>query len=422
MLKLNNYSEQFKENLIYLLFSLHIFFWGIDYGFLRLKFFIFLLIFIIIFSINKIIFNKLLKYFFISLIIFIHLFFQSETFSLNYLFFTAGLFLILSVSDVYHNIFINNLYKIIYIFIFFFFSFLIIQFLFQYISTKELDNICIGCFSYYRIFFKENSHLAIIAPSVIFYLLFISNNNKLNKFLLISFIVVCFLNPTLTLYLGVIFLIILTIFFRIKTNNFQKITLIFLISFLLFNISKDKTAQVKLSDTKKILLFNFDYNKKIDSKDVIDTKDVIEHNKKRDYAKKMNLSTEIYKTSLIITKNALTHKPLGYGFNNYNEAFNQFINDIDVYNWETRGLNTKDASNTFVKIVVEFGIFSLFFFYFLISFFFNSRIDSRIKIFLILPISIQLCIRGVGYFNGGFLLFSFIALLMWLDTNSRNNL
>ena len=84
MLKLNNYSEQFKENLIYLLFSLHIFFWGIDYGFLRLKFFIFLLIFIIIFSINKIIFNKLLKYFFISLIIFIHLFFQSETFSLNY--------------------------------------------------------------------------------------------------------------------------------------------------------------------------------------------------------------------------------------------------------------------------------------------------------------------------------------------------
>ena len=118
----------------------------------------------------------------------------------------------------------------------------------------------------------------------------------------------------------------------------------------------------------------------------------------------------------------MIHKPLGYGFNNYNEAFNQFIHSIDVYNWETRGLNTKDGSNTFVKIVVEFGIFSVFFFYFLISFFFNRRIDNKIKIFVILPISIQLCIRGVGYFNGGFLLFSVIALFIWLDSNSRNSL
>ena len=416
MLKLNNYSEQFKENLIYLLFSLHIFFWGIDYSFVRLKFFIFLLIFFIIFSLNKIILHKLLKYFLISLIILLHLFFQSETFSLNYLFFIIGFFLILSVSDIYQEVFINNLDKIIYIFLFFFFLFLIIQILFQYISINDFDNICVGCFSYYKIFFKENSHLAIIAPSVIFYLLFISKTNILNSFLLICFIVVCFLNPTLTLYIGVIFLIIFTFFFRIKTNNFQKIILIFLISLIIFHISSDKTAQVKLFDIKKNLLFYIDYDKKIDSKDVI------EHNKKRDYKKKINLSTEIYKTSLIIAKNALIHKPLGYGFNNYNEAFNQFIHSIDVYNWETRGLNTKDGSNTFVKIVVEFGIFSVFFFYFLISFFFNRRIDNKIKIFVILPISIQLCIRGVGYFNGGFLLFSVIALFIWLDSNSRNSL
>ena len=416
MLKLNNYGEQLKENLIYLLFSLHIFFWGIDYGFVRLKFSMFLLIFFIIFSLNKIILHKLLKYFLISLIILLHLFFQSETFSFNYLFFIIGFFLILSVSDIYQEVFINNLDKIIYIFLFFFFSFLIIQILFQYISINNFDNICVGCFSYYKIFFKENSHLAIIAPSVIFYLLFISKNDKLNSFLLICFIFVCFLNPTLTLYIGVFFLIIFTFFFGIKTNNFQKIILIFLIYLLIFNISSDKTAQVKLSDSRKILLFNNDYNKEIDSKDVI------EHNKRRDYAKKMNLSTEIYKTSLIIAKNALIHKPLGYGSNNYNEAFNQFIHSIDVYNWETRGLNTKDGSNTFVKILVEFGIFSVFFFYFLISFFFNRRIDNKIKIFVILPISIQLCIRGVGYFNGGFLLFSFIALFIWLESNSRNSL
>lgn len=80
MLKLNNTSEQIKENFIYLLFSLHIFFWGIDYGFVRFKFFIFFLIFFIVFSFNKLILNKLIKYFLISSVIFFHLFFQAETF------------------------------------------------------------------------------------------------------------------------------------------------------------------------------------------------------------------------------------------------------------------------------------------------------------------------------------------------------
>jgi O-antigen ligase len=236
-----------------------------------------------------------------------------------------------------------------------------------------------------------------------------------NSFLLISFIAICIINNTLTLYVGLTFLVTLTIFFKIKKNNFQKIILTLITFLVVLSLSIDKTAQAKVADILKIMPF-----RTLDI--LVKTTDIIDHNKKRSNAKKINLSMEIYKTSLIITKKALLHKPFGYGFNNYNEAFNQFIQNIDVYNWETRGLNTKDGSNTFVKIVVEFGIFSLFFFYFLISFFFNSKIDNRIKIFLILPILIQLCIRGVGYFNGGFLLFSFYALVLWLKANSRNNL
>jgi len=110
----------------------------------------------------------------------------------------------------------------------------------------------------------------------------------------------------------------------------------------------------------------------------------------------------------------LFNKPLGYGFNNYNEAFEQFVNEVELYNWETRGLNAKDASNNFSKIVTEFGILSLFFFYFIISFFLSKKIYNKIKIFFILQIIIQLFIRGSGYFNGGFILFSFYALNLWL--------
>lgn len=147
-------------------------------------------------------------------------------------------------------------------------------------------------------------------------------------------------------------------------------------------------------------------------------------NKIKDFYNKnnnINLSTEVYKTSLLIAKHALFYKPLGYGFNNYEEAFNKFIGDLNIKNKETFLLNKKDASNNLSKIVTEFGIFSIFFFYFLISFLFSSKIDNKIKIFLLLPIIIQTFVRGAGYFNGGFLLFVFYAFILWIKMHLKYN-
>jgi hypothetical protein len=261
-------------------------------------------------------------------------------------------------------------------------------------------------------FFLENSHLAYIAPSVIFYLVFIANYRMLNFYLIIFFTAISFMNASLTLYIGFILLVIFTILFKIKSNNFQIFFLLLLTFAVLISFFWSQSARVKLADFKSTLNLNVadkEYLNIINenrSKNI----NIEEFNKTRDVNKKINLSSEIFRTSIIISKKALYNKPLGYGFNNYNQAFEQFINEVDIYNWEARGLNIKDASNNFSKIVTEFGIFSLFFFYLVISFFFSKKIDNKIKIFLILPIIIQLFIRGSGYFNGGFFLFCFFAL------------
>ena len=111
-----------------------------------------------------------------------------------------------------------------------------------------------------------------------------------------------------------ILLSFLGLFFKIKLFSSQKIFLILVIFFLIFKLSTDTTSKVKIAD-----FFNKNNN--------------------------INLSTEVYKTSYIIAKKALFYKPLGYGFNNYSEAFNSFVGDLTINNKEVLLLNAKDASN-----------------------------------------------------------------------------
>lgn len=390
-IKFKDLQLSIKDNLICLLFSFNIFFWGITFNFIQLRFLIFLLIFPILLNFNKIIISKFIKYFLISLVLFLHLFFQSNIFLFNYLYSIFGLFLIMIILDTYKDFFLNNLDKIIYFFLIPFYLFIIFQFFSFDDYFKEVSSNCVGCFSILRIFFKENSHLALIAPPVIFYLLFISNYNKIiNYFSAIIFLLICFVNPSLTLYIGLIILFFFTLFFKLKLFKFKKIFLILLICFTFFKLYTDNVAKIKVTD-----LFNENNN--------------------------INLSSEVYKTSFLIAKNSIFYKPLGYGFNNYSEAFDKFVSDLNVYNKEVLLLNKKDASNNLSKIVTEFGIFSIFFFYFLISFLFNNKIDNKIRIFLALPIIIQTFVRGVGYFNGGFVLFVFFAFVLWIKTYFKNH-
>jgi hypothetical protein len=392
IIKLKNFKIYITENLSILLFSFNIFFWGITLSFIQLRFLIFLLILPIFINFNKIILSKFLKYFLISFFLLLHLFFQSNIFIFNYLFSILGLFLIFIILDIYKEFFFNNLNKIIYFFLIIFYLFLFFQFFSYDNYFKQVSDSCVGCFSILRVFYKENSHLALIAPSVIFYLLFISNYNKfINCLTLLTFLFICFVNPSLTLYAGFVILLTFVLLLKIKLSKKQNIILVFIFIFILFKLLTDSVAKIKVADI------------------------FIKNNN-------VNLSTEVYKISYLVAKNAIIHKPLGYGFNNYSEAFDQFILDFNISNKDASILNRKDASNNFSKIVTEFGIFSIFFFYFLTLFLVNNKIDSKIKIFIILPIIVQTFIRGAGYFNGGFLLFIFYAFFLLYQVRLKKNL
>ena len=65
-------------------------------------------------------------------------------------------------------------------------------------------------------------------------------------------------------------------------------------------------------------------------------------------------------------------------------------------------INNEDGSINFTKIIVEFGIFSIFLVVIFTIFIFSKRIPLRDKIFLFPFVFVQVFLRGAGYFNGGF--------------------
>lgn len=379
---IEKYGKNIKTTCVSFLFSFFIFFWGVSFSYLQLRFSIFLLIIPILINFDKVILQKSIKYFLISLLLFLHLFLQS-----NFLLFTdiydlIGLFFLLIIFDIYKKYFFENLDQIISIFILSLFLYIFFSYnSYENYFTSVSDN-CLGCFSILREFFNENSHFGMVASTVIFYLIFISRIYPLLKYVMIIFFaVICYMNPSITAAAGFVFLI-------------------FNIFFLLFNKAK-KTFILAIIICFIILL----------NKEIWKERNKISHFFVK--TSQINLSTEVYMASLFVTKKAILNKPLGYGFNNYHEAHDTFIKDFSAHNKIVLKLNREDASNNFSKIITEFGLFSLFYFYFLIAFFLNKKIDKKIKIFLIIPLFIETFIRGAGYFNGGFLLFFFYAFYLW---------
>jgi len=387
-LKLNKFKDQITIFYISILFSFFIFFWQIKYDFIQLRFLIILLILPIILNFNKKLFKKSLIYLFLSFLLIFHSYIQSNNFSsnMNYNFYSIFvLFGLFFIFDFYNNFFFKNLDHIIYSYLTIFFIFLIYQFFSYDDYFDEVSNKCIGCFSILKNFYRENSHFGLLASTVIYYLLFISKSNiYVRSIFFILFLIISLVNLSITFIAG----IILMIFFIAIFNTRLILTYKFALFFIVFSIPVILNQEL---DRRKISDF-FTINDKINLR--------------------TNLSTEVYQVSLFVAKNAIKEKPLGYGFNNYELAFKKYIKDYDTHNVETANLNIKDGSIIFSKIVTEFGIFSFFLFYLLLSFTLNKNIDYKIKILFLLPLIIQLFIRGVGYFNAGFLLFLFYTFII----------
>jgi hypothetical protein len=131
-----------------------------------------------------------------------------------------------------------------------------------------------------------------------------------------------------------------------------------------------------------------------------------------------SLSSEVYFRSLMIAKYSIFKRPFGLGFNRYIDAFDSYneLNPpkIDYLNY----LNNKDGSNNFFKLIVEFGIFSILLFIFILKYLTSNNIKLEEKLFL-MPIIITQMIRGAGYFNGGFLLIILLIVFSYIRNRKK---
>ena len=131
-------------------------------------------------------------------------------------------------------------------------------------------------------------------------------------------------------------------------------------------------------------------------------------------------SSAVLLNAITVAYYAIKEKPFGWGFNNYQNAFNKHVLDkitppfIEIYY-----LNYNDASNNSVKLIVEFGVFALLIFANLIYFVFNKKISSSQRLLFGGIIAIQM-VRAAGYFNGGFILCLVITFILNYKSLNKN--
>ena len=125
------------------------------------------------------------------------------------------------------------------------------------------------------------------------------------------------------------------------------------------------------------------------------------------------MSTEVYLKSFQLSFISMLSSPLGNGLNNFHIFHDLNINNVifDDRNKIIKLLNKEDASATIFKIITEYGIFTILLIFNLIKFFFTSHIHVNFKVFFLTTVASQLFLRGVGYFNSGFLIFLLLIFI-----------
>ena len=272
--------------------------------------------------------------------------------------------------------------------------------------------------SFKEFIFQENSHLGMIASSAIIFLIYYLlkyNTNFLEKCLIIIFILICFIKSSTTLILGLFLSLTFILIFNYK--ELSKKTIFPFVFIILICTSN--------------LLFNNECKKRFISFDesinlISDQNLVVNNSIKRNKIKNDNkfsifevnefsiLSKGVHFHALSIMYKSVIKKPFGWGLNRYKNAFEYFNTRYEPKQKNLMDYNKNDGTNNLIKIIVEFGIFGLFFYFFIFLFAINKKIPIELKLFY-LPIIITQSVRGAGYFNAGFILIAFLMLFTYIN-------
>lgn len=450
--KFNN-KNLILTNVFNFIFVSFIFLSGIKYDYFQIRILIFALLFP---CIVKILYEKnfsnikIFLSFFLILVIHsvLNVYFENSKLTLYNFYGIIFLTTIFIISFYYFDEFNKNIKSIINLFLIIFFLSVLISF-FNYHGSD--DNLFCGGiksfeiltfidryspfdvnlegerikevqFSFEEFIFNENSHLGMVAPSIIIYLVYFNLQKKtslLNKLIILIFIFICLIKSSTTLLLGTSLSLLLITFFNYKVipvNTLKLFTLIFLffIGILIF----DTECRSRFVPTYGLAATVNTNNSKIEV--VGETNRNLSLKIKKFMKIGGNLSSGVHFHAIKIAKKSIIEKPFGWGINRYDAAFKYFNEKNPSKIERLNRYNNKDGTNNFVKIVVEFGIFSILFYFFIILFLINKKIPIDLKFFY-LPFIITQSLRGTGYFNGGFSLIVFLMLFTYLRLNKKNS-
>jgi hypothetical protein len=266
---------------------------------------------------------------------------------------------------------------------------------------------CSLLFINFKFLFSENAHIAFFLPAVLFYSLWrITNIFNWFKFLiLISAFLLSILYLSVTMIFGVFIanIIIFLSSYRVLNMKFKIFSLLITFIFMLIFINKP-ICNVRivhlLEGIKLIKITNF-------SSSNSNTESFIPNS----YDTNINLTSKVYLDSIITASKTIYLYPFGSGFNNF-----QILNEKFMLRKIDRDINPFSGRSVLLKMITEFGIFSLIFFIMLIIITFSGKINNEKKIFLLPIILIQL-VSGEGYFNGFFLI---SLLILYFSHGDKN--
>lgn len=459
MIKIINFR---KIEIFFLIFSLSCFIygWSIKYEYFQLRLLIFLPLFFIFFNIIR---SRKYKFLIFPLIFFLFLFTHFLVVSLLKDYFNTNLIphigaatLIAVIISYYYLEIIENLHLIVKYFLILIIPIMVIN-MYQAINfsledgSLFLKQLFFNCdnsvINFGKFFFKENSHFGIIASPILLSYFFLEKKlkNKLYNSLFIIFILINIIFFSTTLIVSIIFCCLIYFFYFIfisfidaKNNNSNDENLIIfskknLFLKILFKRSKNLFLIIILP---LFLIFQPTCEKKIMETVYLITKienEVIKRESSAypDYTEvgyEVNASSSTYYYSLLVTLETFKKFPFGVGFNDYHFGYLYSKPILDWFvNKESRrkihdyaeNVNQYDGYNNFAKLTVEFGIFVLLLIPIFFKFLFTKRINLFNKFFISSLILTQL-LKGVGYFNGGFL-FGVLMMLITVYLDKKIN-
>ena len=98
----------------------------------------------------------------------------------------------------------------------------------------------------------------------------------------------------------------------------------------------------------------------------------------------------------------------------------KYINKLNLLDPDIKKNNIYDGSSNISKLITEFGIFGIIFILLFIYTTLRFKNFESKKFFLISLILLQF-LRGVGYFNGGFLLLTIIYFYNYFKIREKND-